>query len=277
VSLHTVDLRDRNASEKFVKDLQPAWIFHLAAHGAYSSQTNVAEMIDTNYLCTTNLVHGALAAGSEVLVNTGSSSEYGLKDHAPDENEVVEPNSYYAVTKLAATQFCRFTARQHGLRIPTLRLYSVYGPYEEPKRLIPTLLLHALSMRWPPLVGQSTARDLIYTDDVIDAFLAVAKTPLADPGAIYNVGTGVQTTLGQLVTIVTDLIGVKAEPQWGTMVARSWDTSIWVANSIRLQSELGWKPRVSVQQGLDHTRAWFESHPGWRDYYEQSIDVFGKK
>ena len=267
LTLHTVDLRDREAIAVFLKTLRPAWVYHLAAHGAYSSQNDVSAMVATNYLCTVNLVQGSLRAGVEVLVNTGSSSEYGLKDHAPVEDEFAEPNSYYAVTKLAATQFCRYTARAHGVRMPTLRLYSVYGPYEDPQRLMPSLMVHALAGKWPPLVDPSTSRDFIFTEDVNDAFLAIAMNPISDPGVIYNVGTGVQTTLGQLVALVAELLGVKAPPQWGTMAARSWDTNTWVANSLHLQSDLGWRPRVNLHAGVDAVRSWFLAHPAWLEHY----------
>jgi nucleoside-diphosphate-sugar epimerase len=72
------------------------------------------------------------------------------------------------------------------------------------------------------------------------------------------------------VALVADLLDVKASPQWGTMTARSWDTNSWVANSLRLQSELGWHPRVSLREGLDSVRSWFEAHPVWLDHYRQT-------
>src|SRR5207248_10756728 len=119
----------------------------------------------TNILGTLHLLQAATEVGCQALVNTGSSSEYGLKDHAPDEEEVLAPNSYYAATKAAATWLCRLTARQQNASMPTLRLYSVYGPYEDGRRLLPNLVRRCLNGDWPPLVAPWVARDYVYVDD----------------------------------------------------------------------------------------------------------------
>ena len=116
------DLGDRDAVHHAIRRINPEWVFHLAVHGAYSWQTDVEEIVRTNILGTINLAEACADAGVDVLVNTGSSSEYGYKDHAPLESELLEPNSYYAITKAAATMFCRFTAQRTGIRVPTLRL-----------------------------------------------------------------------------------------------------------------------------------------------------------
>src|SRR5205085_63861 len=135
---------------------------------------DLRRMIQTNLLGTVNLVEACIAAGCAAIVNTGSSSEYGFKDHAPTETEWLEPNSHYAVTKASATLFCHYTAQHWEGLLPTLRLYSVYGPYEEPSRLLPTVILHGLQNRLPPLVNPEIARDYIAVDDVCDAYLLAA-------------------------------------------------------------------------------------------------------
>src|SRR5207247_2954820 len=117
-----------------VRQIRTDWVFHLAVHGAYSWQTDLGQMVRTNILGTINLVGACVATGFEGFVNTGSSSEYGFKDHAPAETEALQPNSHYAVTKASATLFCRYTAESRRLRLPPLRLSSIYGPWEEPGR-----------------------------------------------------------------------------------------------------------------------------------------------
>ncbi len=149
VRMAFADLRDAESVAGHVKEIKPEWVFHLAAYGAYSFQTDVESILRTNIIGTANLLQACLKTGFEAFVNTGSSSEYGFKDHAPPENELPEPNSHYAVSKVAATMFCRYTAASTGARIATLRLYSVYGPYEEPRRLMPTLILAGLENRLP--------------------------------------------------------------------------------------------------------------------------------
>src|SRR5262249_54544793 len=156
----TVHLDEDLASPRhIVEDVRPDWIFHLAAHGAYSWQTDVDRMIDVNLRFGMHLMEQAVACGVESFVVAGSSSEYGFKDHAPDEEEFAEPNSAYAVTKLAFTSYCRQVAASVGTRIKVLRLYSVFGPWEDPRRLIPRLIVEGFHGRLPPLASANTARD----------------------------------------------------------------------------------------------------------------------
>ncbi|MCC7448054.1 MAG: SDR family NAD(P)-dependent oxidoreductase [Anaerolineae bacterium] len=260
VQLHEVDLGDPQAVSAVVARIKPDRIFHLAAYGAYSSQTDLARMVQTNIVGTINLVNACLQAGFEAFVNTGSSSEYGFKDHAPTENEWIDPNSHYAVTKASATHFCRYTARSKNVHLPTLRLYSVYGPYEEPSRLMPTLIQRGLRGELPPLVNPDIARDYVYTEDVNDAYLLAATMSDQEPGAVYNVGTGVQTTLRDVVDVARRIMGISVEPEWGSMPNRQWDTSVWVSDNRKIVTELGWKPRYTFEQGFRLMVDWMCDH-----------------
>jgi len=271
VRMHTADLGDRQRVEDVIRDVKPNWVFHLAAHGAYSWQTDLSEIVRTNILGTVNVAEASAKAGVETLVNTGSSSEYGYKDHAPSETEVVDPNSHYAVTKASGTMFCRFTAQKFGIRMPTLRLYSVYGPYEEPRRLVPSLVVKGMQSRLPPLANPDTARDYVYVDDVIDAYLLAATTEISDLGAVCNVGTGIQTTLRDIVDVTRDLLAVREAPTWGSLPDRTWDTNIWRADPTRIGAELGWKPRCDVRAGLAETVGWFRANPALCDFYARQI------
>jgi nucleoside-diphosphate-sugar epimerase len=259
-------LEERDLVAGAVADFRPQWIFHLAAHGAYSWQRDPASILQTNVLGTANLIDACLRAGFEAFVNTGSSSEYGFKDHAPREDEALEPSSTYAVAKAAATLYCAQAARASNAPVATLRLYSVYGPWEEPKRFIPQLVARGLEGRLPPLASPDTARDYVYVSDVCDAYLEVARD-VKEPGSIYNVGTGVQTTLRQAVEVARRVLGIASEPTWGSMPDRGWDTSVWVANSSRIKERLGWRSKVDLEHGLQLTADWLIANPALKDRY----------
>lgn len=268
VHLHKVSLNDADGLTSVVELIRPEWIFHLAVHGAYSSQKDVQAIVQTNVLGTVNLVEACLRTGFEAFVNTGSSSEYGFKDHPPSEREWLEPNSHYAVTKAAATLYCRYTAQSHRALLPTLRLYSVYGPYEEPTRLLPTLIRHGLRGELPPLVDPTIARDYVYIDDVCDTYLLAATVPGQELGAVYNVGTGIQTSLREVVDVARDVMPIVAEPVWGSMPNRSWDSSVWVADSRAIREALRWEPRFSFADGLRAMVDWFkEGSPFVEEWY----------
>jgi dolichol-phosphate mannosyltransferase len=269
VGLHQVDLSDQGALVAIVSAVRPDWVFHLAAYGAYSFQTDVHRMVETNVVGTINLVEACVQSGFEAFVNTGSSSEYGFQEHAPAETERLEPNSPYAVTKAAATHFCRLTARNKQVCLPTLRLYSVYGPYEEPTRLIPTLIVRGLRGELPPLVGPTIARDYVSVDDVCEAYLVAAAQPNQEPGAIYNVGTGIQTSLRELVNVTRRTLPISVEPEWGSMPNRGWDTNVWVADNRKIQSELGWRPRYRLELGFRSMVDWIRDNPALLAFYQQ--------
>jgi nucleoside-diphosphate-sugar epimerase len=269
VRLQEVHLADRDSVASVVGAIRPEWIFHLAAHGSYPSQTDRQQMVQTNIVSTVNLVEACLEMGFESFVNTGSSSEYGFKDHPPAETESLEPANHYAFTKASATLFCGYTARERGVHIPTVRLYSVFGPYEEPTRLIPTLILYGKRGELPPLVEPDVARDFVYAEDVAEAYCLVAGRTAGEPGAVYNVGTGVQTALREVVKVTRQTLKIKTEPQWGTMANRSWDTTVWVSDSRKIRSELGWRPRYSLETGFRELVRWFDDNPELLDFYQR--------
>ena len=266
LEIHVINLLDLDLLRSKVAAIRPDWVFHLAAYGAYSWQDDLYRAIQTNFLGTVHILEACRQVGFEAFVNTGSSSEYGFKDHAPTETEWLDPNSYYAVTKASATSFCRYTARRYNLCIPTLRLYSVYGPYEERDRLIPKVILHGLKSTLPPLVDPEIGRDFVYTRDVEDAYILLASQCDGKAGEVYNLGTGIQTSLREVVAQARQVFNLSVDPQWGTMPNRAWDTTIWRANNSSILG-LGWMPKFTFEQGFRETVEWFQNHPElWRYY-----------
>ena len=255
--LHEVDLEDREGVARMVREIRADWIFNLAAHGAYAWQADVVEILGVNVIGTSNLLDAATRTGFAAFVHAGTSSEYGIKDHAPTEDEPADPSTPYAVAKASATMLCRLFARTSGQPVTVLRLYSVFGPWEEPGRLLPALIMRGLAGELPPLTTREAAHDFVFVEDVADAFLLAATCAPLEPGAIFNVGSGVQTTLEDAVAVARRLLGVTAEPQWGTMDPRSWDTHVWFANPERIGVELGWVPRHSFEQGFERQAEWF--------------------
>ncbi|HZV73429.1 MAG TPA: NAD-dependent epimerase/dehydratase family protein [Conexibacter sp.] len=256
-----LDLRDADTVARAVHAAQPELVFHLAAHGAYSWQRSLPRMIETNVAGTAHVAEAALDAGARAIVNAGSSSEYGLKDHAPPEHELPEPNSAYAVTKASATLLGGWLARQRGAAITTLRLYSAYGPWEEPRRLMPALVAAGLERRLPPLADPAIARDFVYVEDVVDAFLLAAAHAQPGAGAVYNVGGGRQTSLRELAEIARRTFAIEEEPAWAAFPAREWDTDVWVADARRAADELGWRARTPLEAGLARFAQWMDEQP----------------
>jgi dolichol-phosphate mannosyltransferase len=256
MQFHVVEFLDKQKLGAEIKKIKPDWVFHLAASGAYSWQTDLTQMIQTNILGTINLVEACLQTGFDTFINTGSSSEYGFKRTAPTETEWLEPNSHYAVTKASATLFCRHTAQSRGVRLFTLRLYSAFGPFEDPKRLMPSIIRQGLLKKFPPLVNPEIARDYVYIDDVVSAYLITAEKSDQESGAVYNIGSGIQTTMQEVVNVSRKVFGITDQPQWGSMPQRIWDTNSWIANNQKAKIDLGWQPCFTFEQGFQKMVEW---------------------
>jgi nucleoside-diphosphate-sugar epimerase len=267
IEIHEVSLSERAPLTSTLATIAPAWVFHLAAYGNYSWQTDEAQMHETNVLGTLSLLKASTEIGVEMFVNAGSSSEYGRQDHAPAEIADTHPDTAYGKTKAIATATCFFAALD-GARVCTLRLYSAYGPYEDPRRLLPSLIVHGRRGAFPPLVRPQTARDFVYVDDVVEAFLLAARHQRGAPGAIYNVGTGVQTTVGAAVDVARRVLTIPAAPQWGSMPARVWDTDTWVADARKIRTDLGWEPRYTFEDGFRQMATWLDGQPELRNRYD---------
>ena len=253
--VHQGDLTDETGMQRLVADSKPEIVYHLATHGAYPFQTNADGIIQTNILGTWNLLKALARTDYEVFVNTGSSSEYGFKDYAMRETDLLEPNSYYSVAKCAQTLLCQHVANTEKRPITTFRLFSVYGPYEEPSRLLPTLIRLCLEGKDLTLVDPETARDFVYVDDVVEAYLSVDKlTGLC--GEVVNIGTGVQRSLAHVVDAVLAETGAAVQCHWGAMPQRIWDQKTWVADCTKSKRLLGWRATTSLADGIARTVAW---------------------
>jgi nucleoside-diphosphate-sugar epimerase len=253
VALHYVDLAASGGADELMEKVAPEWIFHLAAFGAYSWQTDPQKICEANLQATIALADSAERHGVRAFLHAGSSSEYGFKDHPASEEERPDPNSTYAVTKAAATMYCRHRAREGSLPAVTLRLYSIYGGLEDSRRLVSKLLSEGMQRRLPPLVSPETARDFVYVDDACAAFTLAAECAAGVAGEIYNVGSGRQTTLRELVQSVCALCEIPDEPRWGTHAQRKWDSDFWCASTERIARDLGWSAKTDIREGLRRT------------------------
>ena len=273
VVIHNVDIADAASVHGAFRSILPDVVFQLAQHGGYSWQTDVRAMVSANYLGFINLLEAAEACGARAVVNAGTSSEYGLKDYPASETSRLDPNSDYAVTKAAATLHGQQVASRKGLSVVTLRLYSVYGPFEEPMRLLPRLVSFGLDGRLPPLVNPEIARDFVYVDDAVAALAGAAEAADFHRGAIFNVCSGRQCTLREVVATARAVLGIAAEPDWGTMPPRAWDTDVWVGDPARAARELRWTATTSLSSGIGRLAEWLRNEPGMREHYRAATGL----
>lgn len=255
-----VDLRDAAAVETAVAAIAPRVIFHLATYGGFAFQKEEAAIIDSNFIGTVNLLNACAKAGFDSFVNTGSSSEYGVKGKPMTEQDPPEPVGAYGVSKAAATLYCRSLAVERDLPVTTVRLFSPYGPWDDPRRLIPSVIVSLLRGGAPQLASPDSVRDFVFVDDIVDIYLKLAAHPLI--GEIINAGSGRQHCIGEVVATIAELIGSGPAPCWGVTESRRPEPKVWVADVARAREKLNWVPETSLQEGLTKTVAWFETHLG---------------
>ena len=236
---------------------RPRTVFNLAAYGAYERQNASERIHAVNYVGTQHLINALLESGCDAFVQAGTSSEYGLNCAGPAESAALEPNSDYAVSKAASSYLLGYYGRFKQFPCTHLRLYSIYGPWEERDRLIPTLVRLGLQGQYPPLVNPDITRDFLYVDDCTRAFVRAALTTCrSHPGQALNIATGNKTSLAEIAQLAQTTFNIPAEPVFGSMPNRKWDLSNWYGNPTLAQAMLGWSARIPLKEGLACTSDW---------------------
>jgi nucleoside-diphosphate-sugar epimerase len=250
------DLRDGEAVKRAVAACRPDVVYHLATHGAYPSQKERGAILATNLLGTANLLDALQEHDYRALVHSGSSAEYGHKDGPMREADRLEPRSDYAVTKAAATLLCQAEAYK-GRPVVTVRVFSAYGPWEEPSRLVPYVMDRCYRGVNPRCTAGLQPRDFIYADDVVDLLKLAAHHPAAR-GQILHAGTGCQRRVGDMVETIIAVCGrgrVRAE--FGSEAPRPDEPASWQASIERTTALTGWRPRYDMRAGIERMWHWF--------------------
>lgn len=253
----TLDVTLPREVEAAVRKHRPRTVFNLSAYGAYERQNVPGRIHEVNYTGTLNLITALFESGCDAFVQAGTSSEYGLNCAGPAESDALEPNSDYAVSKVAASYLVGYYGRIKRFPCAHLRMYSVYGPWEERDRLIPTLVRLGLQGQYPPLVNPEISRDFVHIDDCTRALVKAALVAChLDPGQTFNIATGTKTTLREIARQVQQTFQIPNEPVFGSMPKRKWDLPDWYGNPARASVQLGWTSRVALAEGLALTASW---------------------
>jgi len=264
------NITKKDQVENLFKQHRFQTIFDLAAYGAYSKQADVELIYETNFFGLLHLVEIASQFAIRAFVHAGSSSEYGLNAAAPKENAPLEPNSHYAVTKASAAQLIKFYGTIKEMPITNLRYYSIYGPYEEPDRLIPQLIDKGIKQSYPPLVQPDISRDFVYVDDAVYATLLSANRIQQIKGESLNIASGKKTTIRDIAHTIRELFNIHSEPEWGDFPNRKWDLKEWYGDATRAKETIGWCNETPLYQGLKQTHEWQKNYS--MPLYEKKLE-----
>jgi UDP-N-acetylglucosamine/UDP-N-acetyl-alpha-D-glucosaminouronate 4-epimerase len=208
---------------------------------------------------TLNVLLAARDAGVRRVVFASSSSVYGDAPGMPRrESQPLAPLAPYAVSKLAAEQYCMVANRVYGVETVALRYFNVFGERQDPlsgyAAVIPKFIRMMLDGQPPTIFGDGqTSRDFTHVENVVEANLAAAVEPAA-AGRVMNIAVGSSHTLNELVSTLQGLLDSELEPEYGP--PRPGDVSESLADVSLARELLGYEPRIEFEEGLQRTIAW---------------------
>jgi UDP-glucose 4-epimerase len=248
------DVRDRELVRTATRHVDA--IFHLAAlPSSAPGLVSAADLEGVNVQGTLNVLQAAVAEGVGRLVFASSAAVYGTPDSLPvSENSPLKPESLFAASKLAAETYCRAYGTIHNLDVVSLRYFTVYGPRQRnatKDALIPELI--EMVQQQPATLPRhgTTAEDLTYVDDAVDATCSAAAAPKA-AGRAINIGSGRMSSVLEILHILYDLLKVPPVALAPSKLSAPVRSSRVQAAVTLAADLLGCTPRVSLVTGLGH-------------------------
>lgn len=264
VQLVRGDLRDEEAVGRAVHGCEV--VFHLGAIVSIPySYAHPREVLETNVLGTLGILQALRQGSGARLVHTSTSEVYGSAVRTPmDESHPLQSQSPYAASKTAADKLVESYVRSYGLDAVTLRPFNAFGPRQSGRAIIPTIVAQGLAgvpLRLGSLVPR---RDFTYVRDTVEGYIAAADAPDA-LGAVINIGSGRAISIGELAALIGELLGRDLEVQEDAARMRPLHSEVMhlEADNRLARDLLGWRPQVSLEDGLRQTIAWLKGHPKW--------------
>ncbi len=247
-----VDLTSGAAIGRLVDDVRPTVCVHCAAVGATTVSEDADALVAVNTLAPLAFARALSLTGCRRLVTVGSSSEYGPSGEPMTEAMLARPDDLYGATKLAGGILAGTAARAAGLSACHARLFSVYGPGEDRRRLIAAVASAVVSGRAVELTEGAQRRDLVFIDDAVEALVLAIASP--DPPAVFNVGTGLGSSVRDACLALADAAGANHDLlRFGALPYRSGERFAWSADPARATARLGFVARTSLVDGARKT------------------------
>ena len=275
------DIRDRAALDRIFAAHQPDTVMHLAAESHVDrSIDGPGDFIETNITGTYNMLEAARAYW------VGQGRPEGFRFHHISTDEVFgslpadpavqftedtpyDPRSPYSASKASSDHLVRAWHETYGLPVVLTNCSNNYGPYHFPEKLVPVIILNALAGKPLPIYGDgSNIRDWLYVEDHADALLLVVDK--GKLGRSYNIGGENERTNLQLVQTlcsILDDLRPKAAGSYADQITfvtdRPGHDARYAIDPTRIRTELGWRPSVTVEEGLRRTVAWYLDNETW--------------
>ena len=256
------DLRDLPAVQSALAGCE--LVFHLGALIAIPySYVHPLEVIESNVLGTTNVLLAARQHGTRRVIHTSTSEVYGTALRVPiDEEHPLQGQSPYSASKIAADKIAESFYCAYDLPVVTVRPFNTFGPRQSARAVIPTIIAQALTSDTLQLGSLDTRRDFTYMDDTVNGFLCAAEAPDSVLGQVYNLGTGQDVTIGEIVEQVARLLDKPLSVNQDAQRLRPGKSEVMrlLSDNSKARAQLGWAPAVSLEEGLRRTIEWIRDH-----------------
>jgi len=271
VILLSGDITDYASVRNVLETVKPVFVFHLAAlTPVRDSFERPFEYQEANFLGTMNLIHSMLELPdpqARMLIAASTAEVYGLQEEEMlTEKLALNPSSPYAVGKAAADLYLQMTFRTYGLNGVVLRPTNTYGRKFDTSFLVEYLVTQMLKGQRVFIGAPDSVRDYMYVDDHVNAYLLAMDKKKDAKGQVFNVGTGVGTSNKELAMKIADKVGYDRSKIVLGSYPPSYPYRPLVSDQLRIvldatwiQEKLGWKPTVSLDEGLDRVISYFES------------------
>lgn len=274
-ALPRVYLSEPVAMERYIKEVNPKYIFHLAAYGNQTHQDDLDETIYTNVIKTYSILRASLDVDYEAFINVSSSSVYGYKTVPMAESMSLECKDPYGCTK-AAGEYITKAFAFHDKPVVNVRPFSVYGGGEQEHRLIPRIIKCLNDPTDTLKLNPDSVHDWVYVEDFIEGMMVVAENVCRFCGKDVNIGTGRQTSNEMVYEILSEIAGKDATIE--IVDGNKNDKKCWKASTSFLK-EYGFETKTSLETGLLKTYEYYQKQEPktLRDAMNTSLDMIGSE
>lgn len=255
------DIRDRDSVLRTTAGADV--VVHFAAESHVDrSIASSDDFVTTNLLGTHRLLEAALDAGVSRFVHVSTDEVYGSVEHGSSvEEDPLTPNSPYSASKAGSDLLARSFHQTHGLPVCITRCSNNYGPYQHPEKVVPRFVTTLLNGGRVPLFGDGrNVRDWLHVDDHCAAIRLVVRD--GRPGAVYNVGGGTELTNRELTELLLAEVGADLSCIDHVPDRPGHDRRYSVDDTL-IRSELGYRPRIGLTEGLASTVEWYRRNRTW--------------
>ena len=233
---------------------------YIVNFGGYVDHKNKIKTFKSHYLGCKNLANKFINKKIKSFIQIGSCIEYGLKKSPQKENLSTTVNgmkSHYGKSKLMATKYLLNLYKKKKFPVTILRLYLVFGPYQDINRFIPIVINGCLDDLSFNTSKGNQKRDFLYVSDLIDLIFKILENKNSR-GEIFNIGSGKPQSLKKIISFIRNIIK-KGKPNYGKINLRKDETLTLYPDISKVKKFIGWKPKINFKTGLSKTIKFYKS------------------